>query len=101
MEEIHEARLVEFVEFDEFAKKIDELPLEQRRELGQRALENNPGGIIIIGGNNMISNSNVLQLNGNAEDISNQLKDLSPEVVAELVKAIALSMKEKNNREQK
>lgn len=100
MEEISEARLVRLVDSEEFKKYVDELPLEQQAELAQKAMNHNPGGIVIIGGgNNMISNSNVIQLNGSAEDISNQLKNLSPEVVAELIKAVALDMKQKNNRE--
>ncbi|NJN12218.1 MAG: hypothetical protein HC836_48330 [Richelia sp. RM2_1_2] len=99
MKEIHEAKLVEFVEFDEFAKRVEELPLEQRMELAQRAMGRNPG-IVILGGNNMISNSNVLQLNGSAEDISKQLKEISPEVIEELLRAIALDMKNKNSQKQ-
>ncbi|WP_414623820.1 hypothetical protein [Calothrix sp. CCY 0018] len=99
MKEIHVAKLVECVEFDEFAKRIEELPLEQRMEIAQRAMGSNPGGIVIIGGNNMISNSNVLQLNGTAEDISKQISNLSPEVFEELLRAIALDMKSKNQKQ--
>ncbi|MEM7555206.1 MAG: hypothetical protein AAF378_14105 [Cyanobacteria bacterium P01_A01_bin.84] len=100
MEKISEARLVEFVEYDEVSKYIEGLPLEQKQELAQKIGNSNPGGIIIIGGNNMISNSNVLQLNGSAEEISKQLKNISPEVLAELVKAIALDMRKKNQQKQ-
>ncbi|MEA5595719.1 hypothetical protein [Rivularia sp. UHCC 0363] len=99
MKEISQGKLVQLVEFDEFKRHIDELPLEQRTELAQKAMGNNPG-IVIIGGNNMISNSNVLQLNGNAEDISKQLSNLSPEVIEELLRAIALDMKNKNSQKQ-
>ena len=56
-------------------QKIAKLPLEQRRELAKRLLEDNPGGIVIIGDNNMISNSNVIQLGGTAEEISKQMSN--------------------------
>ena len=99
MKEINDARLVEFVDFnfDEISKYVDSLPLEQKAELAKKVLGNNPG-VVIIGGNNMISNSNVLQLNGSAEEISKQLSNLSPEVFEELVRAIALNIKKENDR---
>lgn len=96
MERINEAQVVRVMKFEDVVEQVDQLPVEQRTELARRLLGHGER-IIIIGGNNMISNSNVLQLNGSAEEISKQLKNVSPEILEELVKAIALSISKDNN----
>ena len=96
MERINEAQVVRVMEFEDVVKQADQLPVEQRAELAKKLLGHNPG-VVIIGGNNMISNSNVLQLNGSAEEISQQLKNVSPEVLEELLKAIAMNIKDNNS----
>ncbi len=45
---------------------------------------------VVLGDYNYISNSFVLQLNGDSEKISEQLKNLPPETLQQLVEAIAL-----------
>lgn len=96
MERINEAQVIRVMDFEDVVERVDQLPVEQRAELAKKLLGHNPG-VIIIGGNNMISNSNVLQLNGSAEDISQQLKNVSPEVLEELLKAIAMNIKDNNS----
>lgn len=100
MEKIHEAKIIELVDFDELSKQIEKLTLEQKAEIAKRLLEDKPGGIVIIGDNNMITNSNVIQLGGTAEEISKQINDLPPEEFAELVRAVALTMKNNNQEQQ-
>lgn len=99
IEKIHEAKIIKLVDFDELSKQIEQLTLEQKAEIAKKFLKDKPGGIIIIGDNNMITNSNVIRLGGSAEDISKQISNLPTEDFAELVKAVALTMKN-NNREQ-
>lgn len=100
MEKIHEAKIIELVDFEELSKQIEKLTLEQKAEIARRLLKDKPGGIIIIGDNNMITNSNVIQLGGTAEEISKQINDLPPEEFAELVRAVALTMKNNNQEQQ-
>lgn len=100
MEEIHEAKIIKLVNFDELSKQIEKLTLEQKAEIAKRLLEDKPGGIVIIGDNNMITNSNVIQLGGTAEEISKQINDLPPDEFAELVRAVALTMKNNNQKQQ-
>lgn len=100
MEKIHEAKIIELVDFDELSKQIAKLTLEQKAEIARRLLEDKPGGIVIIGDNNMITNSNVIQLGGTAEEISKQINNLPPDEFAELVRAVALTMKNNNQKQQ-
>ncbi|MBE9039353.1 hypothetical protein IQ235_00900 [Oscillatoriales cyanobacterium LEGE 11467] len=83
------------MEFDELADRIKSMSSEQRAELAQKLLGQNHGSTLIMGGTNVINNSFAIQLNGNAEEMSQQLKNVPPEVVdelLELLKAVALKV---------
>ncbi|NJL51431.1 MAG: hypothetical protein HC930_03045 [Hydrococcus sp. SU_1_0] len=49
---------------------------------------------VVLGDYNYISNSFVLQLNGDSEKISEQFKNLPPETLQKLVEAIAMWMRQ-------
>ena len=98
MKGIRETKAIKIVNFDEFAKQIKELTLEQKAEIVNELLKNNLGGIVIIGNNNLITNSNIIQLDGSTEEISEQLKNISEEKFAQLIEAVGLTMKKKNQK---
>jgi len=96
------------VEFEEIKQVFRELPLEKKIELFNslpepekatiaRELLAKNGLTVILGGNNVVANSlasPAFQLNSNGEEMSKSLGSLPPEILAEVIKAIANSIVE-------
>jgi hypothetical protein len=81
----HPARAT--MSFEEVLRIVEELSKEQKMELAQKL--GSPLSVV-LGDYNYISNSFVLQLNGDSEKISEQFKNLPPETLQKLVEAIAM-----------
>ncbi|MBP0021104.1 MAG: hypothetical protein J7647_26575 [Cyanobacteria bacterium SBLK] len=71
-------------------KEIANLSIDEKAKLAKELL---PGGItVILGGNNMVNTSFAFQLNGDTDELSEQLKDMPAECLGELLKAIAMKI---------
>ena len=80
------------MKLDEILREIDTLPPDDKVKLAQKLLGHDHGLTVVLGGHNVINNHNsfTLQLNGSADELSHQLKELPPEILEELLKAIAI-----------
>jgi hypothetical protein len=76
------------IEFKSFLDFVDRLSNEQKRILAQKLIGQNSPLTVVLGDYNVINSPPALQL-GNPEAILEQLKNISPDVVLSLVKAIA------------
>ena len=80
---------IQTMNLDEILREINTLPTEDKVSLAQKLLGHDHGLTVVLGGN-VITNSSVLQLNGSVDQISHQLKQLPPETLEQLLKAIAI-----------
>lgn len=80
---MEEIKLVRHAEFEQIVTQIDSLDLEQRLTLAQKLLGQDSGLMVIL-------SDNSIQLSGDAYQMSDQLKQASPEMFEELLKAIAI-----------
>lgn len=66
------------------SEELTQLPIEKRAEIVAQQL---PQGLsVVLGGNNVV-NSTFVQINSSPGDISEVLKNLPPETLAELIRA--------------
>ncbi|NET90951.1 MAG: hypothetical protein F6K45_23135 [Kamptonema sp. SIO1D9] len=75
-------------------EKIENLPPVERIKLAQKFLGKDSGLTVVLGGQNVINNSFSLQLNSSTDEISEQLKNIPPEVLGELLQAIAIRIRQ-------
>lgn len=74
--------------FEKLREQVANLPIDDKAKLAKELL---PGSVtVILGGNNVVNNSFAFQLNGNANELSEKLKDMPAEHLGELLKAIAI-----------
>jgi hypothetical protein len=73
-------------EFEKLSEMLAQLSLEQRLALAQKLLGHRSGLMVILG------SAFAVPLSGSANEISQQLKDLPPEIFEELLKAIAIRL---------
>lgn len=65
--------------------ELTRLPIEKRAEIVAQQL---PQGLsVVLGGNNVVNSTFAFQVNSNPGDISELLKNLPPETLAELIRA--------------
>lgn len=79
---------IQKVSLEQVLKLIEQLSSEERVELAQRLIGGS-GLTVVLGGNNVINNSFAVQLNGNSEQLEEQLQQIPPDVIALLLEAIA------------
>jgi hypothetical protein len=77
---------VSSVEFEKLSGMLDRLSLEQKLALAQKLLGHRSGLMVILG------SAFAVPLSGSANEISQQLKGLPPEIFEELLKAIAIRL---------
>jgi hypothetical protein len=77
---------VSSVEFEKLSGMLDCLSLNQRIALAQKLLGHRSGLMVILG------SAFAVPLSGSANEISQQLKGLPPEIFEELLKAIAIRL---------
>lgn len=67
------------------SEELTQLPIEKRAEIVAQQL---PQGLsVVLGGNNVVNSTFAFQVNSNPGDISELLKNLPPETLAELIRA--------------
>jgi hypothetical protein len=78
------------VEFDNFLDFVDQLSDDQKQVLAQKLIGQNSPLTVVLGNYNVITNSVVLQPDGDSEQIAEQLQKLSPEAIRSFTEAIAM-----------
>ncbi|MGK7947212.1 MAG: hypothetical protein AB4058_22375 [Microcystaceae cyanobacterium] len=73
---------------EEILKAFDDLTHEQKQYVIGKLLGDRL--TFVLGGNNVINNATAFQINSNSEDMSKALNNLSPQTVAELLKAVSI-----------
>lgn len=93
-----------FMNLDEITRIIQQLPPEEKLTLTKRLLGENPGITVVFNGNgngnsNVIQNSVVVQTSGSqeiSEQLTEKIKNISPEVLDDLLIAIAMQIKSRS-----
>ena len=80
------------MDVDKIYEEVNNLPLEQQMDVVQRLLGDQPGLKVLLGGSNVVANTVAVQFNATSEEISEVIKNVPQEVIAEFLKAVAMRM---------
>ena len=93
-----------FMDLDEITRIIQQLPPEEKLILSKQLLGESQGITVVFNGNgngnsNVIQNSVVVQTSGSqeiSEQLTEKIKNISPEVLDDLLIAIAMQIKSRS-----